>query len=67
MYQPIPSNFLFLLPLTLALGWGGTRTALHIHPVKGSRGDRLTMFVVGWFPMLAWLTAFLYSLVERYP
>jgi hypothetical protein len=67
MYARIPAIYGLLFPMALALGWGGTRTALHIRHTKGSLGDRLIMLVVGWCPLLAWLFALLVSFAERHP
>jgi hypothetical protein len=63
----LPSTYLLLLPPALALGLFGTRTAHHIHHMKGSRMDRLTMLAVAWSPLLAWLAALLISLTEGKP
>ncbi len=63
----VPMIYGWLFPLTLALGWGGTRTALHIHRSKGGQGNWLTMLTVSWCPLLSWLLAFLLSLVEEKP
>ena len=65
MQTSIPTPYILLFPITLALGWSGTRMSLHIHHTKGSRGDRLAMLIVGWGPLLAWLLALLISLVEK--
>ena len=63
----MPTTYLLLLPPVLALGWYGSRTAHYIHHTKGSRGDRLTMLIVAWSPLVTWLIALLLSLAERKP
>ncbi|MBK9797206.1 MAG: hypothetical protein IPP58_12055 [Holophagaceae bacterium] len=67
MHPSNPANFFLLLPAALALGWYGSQTAHIIHHTKGSRGDRLTVLILGWFPLLSWLLALLVWLVERQP
>lgn len=60
-------TYVLLLPLALGLGWSATRLSRFIHHSQGSRGDRLTMLVVGWSPLLFWLIALLLSLSEKRP
>ncbi|MCE1205398.1 MAG: hypothetical protein LWW79_12435 [Holophagaceae bacterium] len=63
----IPAIYGLLLPMTLALGWYGTRTARRIHLTRESRVDQMTLLVVGWFPLLCWLLALLASGLEGNP
>lgn len=56
-----------LLPPTLAVGWFGTRTALHIRHTKGGHGNELVMLAVCWSPLVIWLLALLLSLYGSNP
>jgi len=67
MHPSIPTNYVLLFPPVLALGWYGTRTAFYLHHTNGSRGDRLSMLVLGWCPLVSWLLALLLSTFERHP
>lgn len=64
MHARLPAIYGLLLPLALASGWYGTRTARRVHQTRESRADRATLLVVGWFPLLAWLLALLVAMVE---
>ncbi|WLT31914.1 hypothetical protein [Geothrix sp. PMB-07] len=58
----MPLRWFLFLPPALAVGWFGTRTALHIRSSRGSRGDSFTMLVLCWSPLVAWILAYLLSL-----
>ena len=55
----MPLTFVYLLPPALAVGWFGTRTALHIRHIKGSRADELFMAALCRSPLAIWLVALL--------
>lgn len=57
---------LFLSP-ALAVGWFGTRTALHIRHTKGGRENELVMLIVCWSPLVIWLLALLLSVFGSEP
>ena len=55
----MPLLFVCFLPSALAVGWFGTRTALHIRHTKGSRADEMFMVVLCWSPLVIGLIALL--------
>jgi hypothetical protein len=67
MHARLPAIYGLCLPLTLISGWYGTRAARHVHQTRESRVDRVTLQVVGWFPLLAWLLALLVAMAEGNP
>lgn len=58
----MPLRWFLFLPPALAVGWFGSRSARHIRTSQGARGDVLTMLILCWSPLAAWLAAFLLSL-----
>jgi len=56
-----------LLPMTVAVGVYGTRTAVHLRRAKGSRRDVWLLLALAWSPLLSWATALLLSLSARNP
>lgn len=67
MLPSISSKLVLLFAPVFALGWFGTRTALHIRLTHGQRGKWISMLAVGWFPLLSWVLALLTELVEGRP
>jgi hypothetical protein len=53
----MPLVFVIFLPAALAMGWYGTRTALHIRHSQGRRVDELLMAALSWAPLASWLVA----------
>jgi hypothetical protein len=60
-------SYFLLLPLTVAVGWSGTRTALHLRYAKGTQWDVYFMLTLFWSPLAIALLALLLSLFGSNP
>jgi hypothetical protein len=67
MRLPIPATYLLLFPMTVAVGWFGTRAAFHIRRTKGSRGDERFMLALCCSPLVIWLFSLLLSFFGSEP
>jgi ABC-type molybdate transport system permease subunit len=60
-------SHLVLLPLTVAVGWYGTRTSLHLRHATNKRSDAQLMLVLAWSPLVVGLLALLLTLSRSKP
>jgi hypothetical protein len=61
------SSHFLLLPPAFAVGWLGTRMALHLHRTRDSHGETLFMLILCWSPSLICLLSMLLTLNGRTP
>ena len=63
----MPVIFVWLLSLTLVVGWSGTRIALYLRHAKRGRSEEFFMLALCWSPLAIALMALLLSLSGSNP